>query len=223
MILQSTINNNSYAWVRIPKTATRSYTKLLDTTNNDRHTEYSKIVETLDHKIPGVTVVRNPHTRLISALKHFCGVLHAQLQNPKNNNHIIRTIPTENTIKFCNFFYTNYDKNCVPRNPIMHNLTMETRINPALTFWPVRIALFIPFFITQKSMIDGAINPIIFRYENLTEFNTWIETELGIDTSKLEYIGKADTNLPFNIDLQSVEIQNLAEYLFEEDYITFGY
>ena len=72
-------------------------------------------------------------------------------------------------------------------------------------------------------MIDGAINPIIFRYENLTEFNTWIETELGIDTSKLEYIGKADTNLPFNIDLQSVEIQNLAEYLFEEDYITFGY
>ena len=90
MILQSTINNNSYAWVRIPKTATRSYTKLLDTTNNDRHTKYSKIVETLDHKIPGVTVVRNPHTRLISALKHFCGVLHAQLQNPKNNNHIIR-------------------------------------------------------------------------------------------------------------------------------------
>ena len=71
MILQSTINNNSYAWVRIPKTATRSYTKLLDTTNNDRHTEYSKIVETLDHKIPCVTVVRDPYTRFVSSMRHF--------------------------------------------------------------------------------------------------------------------------------------------------------
>ena len=72
-------------------------------------------------------------------------------------------------------------------------------------------------------MIEGAENPLIFKYENLSEFNTWIETELGVDTSNLQHIGKIETEFPFNIDLESSEIRDLVAYLFEEDYNSFGY
>lgn len=211
MILNSKLNNK-YAWVRIPKTATRAYTKLLAADNKHYHMEYSRMMELETIKIPCVTVVREPHSRFVSMMKHFSQILYAQMQHPRHRNHITYSIPVENTNKFCDFFYKFYDKNCIP-----------FELNTHYTIMRHNVQIYMPFFKTQKTMILGAENPIIFRYDNLNEFNNWLETEIAVDTSNLEHIGKITTEFPFNIDLQSSQIKNLVGYLFEEDYELFNY
>ena len=217
MLLKSNIHNNQYAWVRIPKTATRAYAKLL-LPEQDRlphtHSSYSKIIENnnLDYTIPCLTVSRNPHSRFISMMKHFCFRLDLETPLFQYKKYSL-AIPLENTTDFCNFFYTHYEKNCIPKDRLTHLKIAHYGV----------FNLYSAFLKTQTSFIQGAENPIIFNYENLGEFNTWLETEIGTDTSQLEHIGKIETPFPFNIDLQSDEVRTLVKYLFEEDYVRFNY
>ena len=159
-----------------------------------------------------VTVVRDPYTRFVSSMRHFFEALNAQITHPHHVNHLIYSIPLNNTTNFCNFFYKFYDKNCISFDPMVHHKIAYHNIQ-----------MYHPFFQTQTSMIRTATNPLIFKYENLNEFNIWLETEIGIDTSKLSYVGKSEKIIPFNIDLESEEIKSLVKYLFEEDYVQFNY
>ena len=211
MILKSRINDNSYAWVKIPKTATRSYSELVDNTTPHSHMPYSVMTKKFG-EYPCVTVVRDPYTRFVSSMRHVFGALNAQITHPHHVNHLIYSIPLNNTTNFCNFFYKFYDKNCISFDPMVHHKIAYHNIQ-----------MYHPFFQTQTSMIRTATNPLIFKYENLNEFNIWLETEIGIDTSKLSYVGKSEKIIPFNIDLESEEIKSLVKYLFEEDYVQFNY
>lgn len=212
MILKSVINTNTYAWVRIPKTATRAYTQLLSGDNRHYHMPYNKIIEVNNNiTIPCVTVVRDPYTRFVSIMRHFSLALNAQIMHPRHTNHPY-SIPVRNTTEFCNFFYKYYDKNLIPFEKTIHN-----------TICRHNIQMYMPFFKTQVNMIIGANNPLIFRYEHLEEFNTWLTTEIGVDSTQLQHIGKITTDFPFNIDLYSDEVKTLVKYLFEEDYIKFNY
>ena len=211
MILKSRINDNSYAWVKIPKTATRSYSELVDNTIPHSHMPYDIITKKFGEH-PCVTVVRDPYTRFVSSMRHFFGALNAQITHPHHLNHPIYSIPINNTTNFCNFFYKFYYKNCISFDPMVHHKIAYHNIQ-----------MYHPFFQTQTSMIRTAINPLVFKYENLSEFNTWIETELGISTANLSHIGKIKNPTTFDIDLQSDEVKTLTRYLFEEDYVRFNY
>lgn len=213
-VLQSKINDNKYLWIRVPKTASRAYSQLFfNTIENHHHMPYQQLVH-IEGNYPGVAVIRNPHDRFVSAMHHFFDIVKNMIEKT-NGEYLQRDsqflLPCDDTTKFCQFFYQFYDKNFIPKNRQHHNTILQTNAYAIL-----------PFFKAQTHVLDGE-NILTFKYENLPEFHNWIETELGMDTSKIQRVGKIDNPTTFEIDLKSDEVKALVKYLFDEDYTRFNY
>jgi hypothetical protein len=246
MFVISKVTGNNYFWVKIPRTATISYQELftgIDATSEyfqHSHFRYGKIycdkVEASLFNSPAFTMVRNPLSRFISGLKFIKTTKNKfNLENLKNNIEFKSQCPfcKEETIAiiekkefavpydifdflktediFYDFMYANFDKNCHLKN--------EREFE---NVFGVRDASFISgFFQTQ---VYWAYHPKvkIFRYEEISKFNNWIEENLAYDTSKLKHKNSSSTvGLPF--DTNSNKFKKLVKHLFYDDFRYFNY
>ena len=226
------ILSNKYVWIKIPRTATYSYKVLfLEYNEGTPETNYGHLhypyIEAMQYygKFPGVTVVRNPLERFISSLKYVvlakeaCAGGECTWKNnpPKGQACEVHNVYTDflsSTQECVNFFNTNFKKNCLinasGKRTTLHNIfrVCDPRLISA-------------FFITQVRFAYHP-NVTIFKYENLEEFNEWIEKELQYDVSKLQH-ENSSKRINLNIDFHSPEFIKMVENLFYDDYKIFNY
>ena len=201
MIISSKITNERWIWVKIPKTGTRAYSQLFNPhLESELHFHYTfhSLYDHHQRQYPGFTVIRHPRTRFISALKHL-----SQLD-------LLGNTPSDTIQNLADFLITNFDKNCVPKNTLENIFSVDY------------IKYHESFFQTQ---VYWAYHPKVtwFKYENLQQFNQWIETRLGYDTSKLQQIGKVDKNHLEHLDFQHSSFQKVVHHLFQDDFTLFDY
>jgi hypothetical protein len=245
MVIKSKINNKSYQWIRIPRTATISYSSLFfDNSNIDYpkgHTHYrynqfsrcKKCAETPELNLPAFTMVRSPVDRFISSVYFLvgrkldkfaprkmytlCDMCQEFILSEANNG--TASLDFFNFYKneqiFYEFFYDNFNKNC------------ELKIG--LDFYKIfdvtDISLVTSFFRTQ---VYWAYHPKVkvFKYEEIGKFNNWIEETLGYDTSQLTHTNasrKKELNDIINIDFTTDKFKNLVKHLFYDDFRYFNY
>jgi len=201
MIISSKITNEKWIWVKVPKTGTRAYLKMfypeLDSSLHF-HFTFHTLYDHHQRKHPGFTVIRHPRTRFISALKHL-----SQLD-------LLGNMPSDTIENLTDFLFTNFDKNCVPKHTLENIFSVDY------------LKYHESFFQTQ---VYWAYHPKVtwFKYENLQQFNKWIETRLGYDTTKLQQIGKTDKHHLNHLDFQHSAFQKVVQHLFQDDFTLFDY
>lgn len=203
MIISSKINNQKWIWVKVPKTGTRAYSKLFyphDEPKLHFHFTFHELYLQHQKQYMGFTVVRNPLTRFISALKHL-----AELDT-------FGKLPSDTIENLTNFLYDNFHQNCIPKND-----------TPLTTIFGIDYINYHESFF--KTQVHWAYHPKVhwFKYEDLSVFNRWLNVNLGMDTSKLERIGVTKDNKLSHLDFTDANFIKLAEYLFHDDYKVFNY
>ena len=134
MLLTSKFNDTKWIWIKIPKTGTRSYSKLFfpdevdkisyeNGTHLHRHFAFTYLYDHHQKQYPGFTVVRHPVSRFISALKHLANV-NSECTEDSCINHP-GNIPWNDINVMVEFFYENFERNCIPKN----NKTNKTRFS----------------------------------------------------------------------------------------------
>jgi hypothetical protein len=246
MFIKSKVTGNNYFWVKIPRTGTVAYQELftgIDATSEyfqHSHFRYGEVhchdVDAFLFQSPGFTLVRNPLSRFISSLKFIKNVTNKF--KPENLQSIIEvksecpfckketlvvvekkefSVPYDifdflkNEDTFYDFMYTNFDKNCYLKND--HGFE---------DIFKIEDASFVRAFF--KTQVHWAYHPNvkIFKYENINEFNNWIDIELGYNTSVLNNKNSSSLiNLPF--DTNSNKFKELTKHLFYDDYRYFNY
>lgn len=250
MIISSKVSDNKYFWVKIPRTATHSYEQLFfperDIVNNfypHYHTPYKQPKEMCVDPVKtkqGFTLTRHPLDRFISGINliysiwsdeynvileqtrqatkvinvcEYCGRENTEIINENEPNRFKLPLSPSflsSESEFYDFVYDNFGKNCLPKG----NLSMDDIFGEQSKY-------ITPFFTTQTYY---AYYPQvkIFRYENLSEFNTWIETELGYSTSLLQKLNVSKTKQT-TIDTTTQKFKELTNYLFFDDFKCFDY
>lgn len=243
MIVKSLLDNKTYFWVKVPRTATHSYEKIFFPTIDQTkiihlHTPYSSLKESLCKNKPeveyGFGVVRNPYLRFVSALKYikskhknlnemddidtlisicqFCGettIVDKQKYLSSTDRNFVNFL--ENEEIFYDFAYSYLDKNCMLKSGYTWDTILQTE-SPGLVSTMFKTQTFFIYHPKVK----------IFKYENLEEFNTWIEHTLGYSTNTLGTLNSSkDTQL--NIDVTTKKFKDLVRYLFHDDFKLFDY
>lgn len=242
MIVNSLINNKNYFWVKVPRTATRSYEKLFFPEFNDTNTAVLHLhspyylskqaqCKNKPEVVGGFGLVRNPYERFISSLRYlklqrkkttdidneykvlyiceFCGQRSMVDRKMVFNTNFIDFLQNE-TI-FYDFIYSNFDKNCMLKSGLEREETFQADI----------ISMVHSMFKTQTFFIYHP-QVKIFKYENLQEFNTWIENTLGYPTRNLSKINSSK-HVELNIDTTTKKFRDVVKYLFHDDFKLFGY
>jgi hypothetical protein len=245
MVIKSKITNKKYQWIRIPRTATISYSNLFFEEYNlnypTGHTHYrynqfarcDKCKDIPELNLEGFSLVRNPINRFISSLyfvagRKIIGMVpdkmyrlceickeYTLIDNIEKHSPLdfIEFYKDENT--FYEFFYDNFNKNCEPKTGLdLHKI-----------FDVNNISLISSFFQTQ---VYWAYHPKvkIFKYEEISKFNNWIEENLGYDTSKLTHINasrKKELSDVINVDFTTDKFKKLVKHLFYDDFRYFNY
>lgn len=249
MIVSSLLDGKKYFWVKVPRTATHSYQKLFfsellneQSTNMIVHTHasFSRMKSAQCANKPNIELafglVRHPKSRFISGLRHLQSKLNSQLKEMDVHNILsicefcgeIEIVEKDNSIAdfkksrsffnfleneevFYNFIYTHFGKNSKLNLGCIVGEIFQTE-NPSFVT---------SMFVTQT---EYAYHPQVktFRYENLSEFNYWIEKTLGYSTNNLEQINSSN-NTSVNIDFTTKKFDDVVRYLFQDDYEMFGY
>jgi hypothetical protein len=253
MIITSKITNKPYQWIRVPRTATVSYSNLFlgkvysESSLIHSHARYNNFVvckNCVNHKINNLdafTMVRNPLHRFISSI-HFIALRKETYNNlkdgfiPKKHNKYCEICNTMEPIDlselkekgshtffefykneeiFYQFFYDNFNKNC----------ELKTGLDLNAVFESPNTSMVSSFFQTQ---VYWTYHPKvkIFKYEEIHKFNSWIEENLGYDTSQLNRMNasqKKELSDVINIDFTTDKFKQLVKYLFHDDFLYFNY
>jgi len=234
MIITSLLDNSDYFWVNIPRTGTNSYLRIFEPQtkfgfNIIYHSKY-------DHKleIPGFSLVRNPLDKFVSGLKFLSKLALDKKYTAFWKEEYVKNIEDEETIRILNSFEINFDflkneknfylyvynsfsKNCIRNN----ENEFEHKIIPRNSHPYIYYALNAIF----RTQVDYAYHPKvkIFKYENIDEYNTWIENTLGYDTSQVKKLRINESTNSIPIDTTTTKFKELVEYLFYDDLKIFGY
>lgn len=220
MLVTSKIHNEKFIWIKVPKTGTRAYTKVFHPDGEKLfigeqefyhvHKPFSLLYHHHQKKYNGFTVVRNPRTRFISALKHLAE-MNYECKEENCVNHP-GNLPLHDLDKLITFLYDNFEKNCLPKN----NKSFKQIFGVEFTGYHES------FFKTQTFW---AYHPKlkIFKYENIENFNYWIENTLGYATSKLQRIGEVKINHLAHLDFDDKHFKKVVHHLFYDDYQMFNY
>lgn len=208
MLIQSKVSDEKYIWIRIPRTASKTYGKVFFPDGNYEHRHNNYYHETYTHgEISAFSVVRHPYTRFVSSVKYM-----VKQQNLRGKvDRFNFTLPCENTEVLCQFFNDNLEK---LQDCFSSTAYQEVFKTDDLGF--VRL-----FFIPQHHYAGFPLVKI-FKYESLNEFNSWIETTLGYDTSKIEVFNSSADELR-HINFEDPTLIEIIQRLFEADYKFFGY
>lgn len=208
MVIGSKVSSKRYIWLRVPRTATVTYGKIFFPDGNYEHTHSNYFYERDRYgDLPAFSVVRNPHDRFVSSVKH---IYKQQLINGTSGKYKF-TLPFTDTKTLYTFFESNLKALRDIDNNVEHKRIFQTE---DLSFVKM-------FFRLQKNFV-GYSQVKVFKYEELQEFNYWIQTELGFDTSKVSILNSSSEELS-HINFLSDEFKELTYKLFEEDYKFFGY
>lgn len=221
MIISSKINESKWIWIKIPKTGSRAYSKLLVPDGEDEliqnenrlfhfHFTFSHLYTHHQKKYTGFTVVRHPVTRFISALNHLAD-LNFQCVTPNCINHPGK-LPLNSIDSLVEFVYDNFHKNCLPKNNASFNEVFGVDFT---NFYD-------SFFKTQTFW---AYHPKMkwFFYEELDTFNNWLQATLGVDAKHIERVGEIKKKHLEHLDFNSPKFIKMVEYLFYDDYKIYGY
>lgn len=242
MIVNSLVDGKNYFWVKVPRTATHSYEKLFFSEFTDTktklihlHTPYYRYKQAQCKNKPevvgGFGVVRNPYERFVSSLRYlrwkhnkptdikdeyellhiceFCGERTLVDKGMFFNRNFIDFLQNE-TI-FYDFIYSSFDKNCMLKSGLVWEETFQAETS-SIVFSMFKTQTFFVYHPEVK----------IFRYENLQEFNTWIENTLRYSTKSINKINSSK-HIDLNIDTTTKKFKELVKYLFHDDFKLFGY
>lgn len=208
MLIQSKVSDEKYIWIRIPRTASKTYGKVFFPDGNYKHNHNNYYHETYTHgEIDAFSVVRHPYTRFVSSVKYM-----VKLQNLRGKvDRFDFTLPYENTEVLCQFFDDNLEK--------LQDCFSSTAYQEVFNTDDVG---FVKLFFIPQHHYAGFPPVKIFKYESLNEFNSWIETTLGYDTSKTEVFNSSADELQ-HINFEDPSLIQIVQRLFEADYKFFGY
>ena len=210
MVIGSKVSSKRYIWLRVPRTATKAYGQLFFPDGNYEHTHNNYFYEVINNKLgelPAFSVVRNPYTRFTSAIKY------AYVKKIENNatGRFNYYLPVESTDSLADFLTDIVDSIVDTDN--------QTAFKKA--FLTTDISFIRQMFRRQIDFVgfDQVAN---FRYENLSEYNSWIETNLGYDTSTVTKFNGTGDALS-HIDFSDTKIKTVVKKLFAEDFTKFNY
>ncbi len=208
MLIQSKVSDEKYIWIRIPRTASKTYGKVFFPDGNYEHRHNNYYHETYTHgEIDAFSVVRHPYTRFVSSVKYM-----VKQQNLRGKvDRFNFTLPCENTEVLCQFFDDNLEK--------LQDCFSNTAYQEVFNTDDVG---FVKLFFIPQHRYAGFPPVKIFKYESLNEFNLWIETTLGYDTSKIEVFNSSVEELQ-HINFEDPSLIQIVQRLFEADYKFFGY
>lgn len=246
MIVTSLLSEKKYFWVKVPRTGTHAYQRLLfpelhqeKTLIFHSHAPFLDFSRSMCVKKPhiehGVSVVRHPQDKFISGLRYFqmksvfnkehrpekflkvcdfCGevseITHQQWDNETGTPNVVLDFLQDETT-FYDFIYSYFDRNCMLKSGYTWEQVFQTENLGAVH------SIF-------KPQVFFAYHPKvkIFHYENIQEFNSWIETTLGISTATLTTENTSKHHI-LNIDVTTKKFHDLVRYLFHDDFQVFGY
>jgi len=251
MIIQSKITGKKYQWIRVPRTATISYSELffpLAKTNVSifhSHTKYNqfsiceKCVNEEKMNLDAFTMVRNPVDRFISSI--YFMAYRREMSSQFNNI-------TQEINRYCEFcgslhpiiveyhqkdspinFFEFYKNEEIFYQFFYDNFNKNCELKYGIDLYSIfdtsDISLISSFFKTQ---VHWAYHPKvkIFRYEEIDKFNNWIEETLGYDTSQLIHVNasyKKELSSVINIDFTTDKFKKLVKHLFYDDFRYFNY
>lgn len=216
MILNSKINDKKYLWVKVPRTASTFYTlnffpdlyvgnsENYSLTRDHLHEPYKNMVSKYGSH-PGITIVRNPHDRFVSSLRYM-------KQKSIEHNHIAysMSIPTDSIEVLCNFLEKNFNRDCITTNSLEQIFNKQD------------ISFTRSFFITQT---EFAYHPKvnIFKYENLSEFDEWLNKELGISIQNDRPKNYTKKDILSHLNFEDEQFVRIIENMFYTDYKVFNY
>lgn len=247
MIVTSLLSDKKYFWVKVPRTGTHAYQRVLfPELHQDNihvfhsHAPFLDFTHAMCMKKPvvehGVSVVRHPKDRFISILKYLTMKYHIL---PPNNSsptllyvcefcgekthmsqehfvsalgtarHVVEFLKSEDV--FYDFMYSYFDKNCILKPGYTLESVFQTD-NPGLVNSLLKSQIFFAYHPKVK----------IFKYENIQEFNHWIETTLGLSTQSL-IKENTSSHKHLTIDVTTKKFHDLVRYLFHDDFQVFGY
>jgi len=227
MILTSLLDNKQYFWIKVPRTATISYKNFFSKYYHSEnitclqhdpakgklhmHYTYNALCELYNTSLPGITVVRHPLARFVSGL-HMIKLLTSETECPHDQKTFSKLDISflDNTTTLIDYLKTFFGKNCHPsaKLPDMF-LTQEERFIKS-------------FFEPQMTYV---YHPKVkwFWYENINEFNAWISTTLGYDTTQIERENQSRKHLLEHLDFSNSEFIKHVELMFYDDYKVFNY
>lgn len=208
------INGDEWCYIKIPRTASKAYMCLFDKEFDKNikenefypqgHAPHSNLCKIMKDGTRYFTIVRNPVDRFISSLKYM-------FMRRDSDYRIHFTLPNETTEQLIEFLYSNFDKNCIPKNK-----TLEQIFNINLSWFEGS------FFRTQAFWADNNVIKV-FKYENLIEFNTWLDNRFNIKTTELREVGTTKNYNLSHINFQDINFIKLTEHLFYEDFVKYNY
>lgn len=216
MILSSLLTGEKYFWIKIPRTATVSYLNFFlnyykgkvgcethDPALGQLHTHYTylQLCNLYENKLPGVTVVRHPLTRFVSGLHHL---------KYYSEEKTVDASFLENMDSCVSYLNKFFGKNCDVS--VLYEDLFST---PAPFFAKSFFHLQISYMYHPKVMW--------FKYENIEEFNTWIEKNLGYDISLLPHENSSKKDLLSHLDFSDERFVRTVENMFYDDYKILNY
>ena len=196
--------------------------------------------------INGFSVVRNPYTRFISILENLFDhsvigqhniemlkqqsreLYHYSICGGCYNINLMDVIVPSNSTQsiiygrgsffnfikediFYDFIYSNFNKNCEKKYNCSNDDIFSIKDTSYLD------SMF-------KTQMHWAYHPKvkIFKYENLSEFNNWLNTTLGYDFKNIPKIN-SNSHVKLPIDTTTKKFKQLVQYLFYDDFKAFGY
>jgi hypothetical protein len=227
MILTSLLDNKQYFWIKVPRTATISYKNFFlkyyqsdDITCEHHdpakgklhmHHKYTELCQLYNTKLPGVTVVRHPLTRFVSGL-HMIKLLTSETECPHDKRTFANLDSSflDNTSTMIDYFKTFFGKNCQVTATFQDMFLSEEE-------------KFIKSFFEPQMAYVYNPNVTWFKYENIQEFNTWISTTLGYDTTEIKRDNESRKHLLAHLDFSNPEFIKHVELMFYDDYKVFNY
>lgn len=212
--VQSRVTGEKWLWIRIPKTATIAYREIFFPEISEHMIQSHVPLKSFFDWKYAFTVVRDPMSRFKSAIGHLTGSNRAHLN--------IQFTDTDDLVEFFASVYSTLKENFDDYAPGWVNETFKP-----YNVTCEQCGMYVPGFIYSlfTSQMYWAYHPKVrvFKYEDLSAFNSFIETELGYSTAKLKKRNATDKNTLAHLDFTDPRIVELVKKIYKIDYEAFNY
>jgi hypothetical protein len=211
----SKVTGEKWIWVKVPKTATVAYRAIFFPEIAPHALQTHKTYHSLSFPDDGrqaFTVVRNPLNRFRSAVAHLLGKSNHFAITFSSTTHLVDFFtPLVPYLKEHRWYATEWTE--------QHFLCRGSSCPECKLYYPGFIhSIF-------ASQVHWAYHPSVrvFRHERIEEFNTFIETELGYDTTCVARANVSRAEGVAHIDFTAPAVIDLVHQLYDVDYMAFGY
>lgn len=206
MLVKSLVDGQEWIWVRIPKTATRAYRTVFQMAGDEPHSHlsYNEAIEKYGNVGKAFSVIRNPVDRLKSGITHDVDEFKKIYPNRQYPSWML------DIELLCDVFFNILGENCQIRNKqAYYALSWEA-------------GMMAEVLKTQASAVNHP-EVKVFKYENLEEFNKWINNTLGLNASYVEVNGASDYAKYNWLDFSNPRFTELCKLIYKEDYEVYKY